>query len=42
LRDEETLVREKNGNPREIIGCLVDITEVKRAEEELRKAHDEP
>ena len=41
LRDQEMLVQERNGNPREIIGCFVDITERKRAEEALRKAHDE-
>ncbi|MFC1495075.1 PAS domain S-box protein [Thermodesulfobacteriota bacterium] len=37
VRDEMKLVRNKDGNPIEIIGCWLDITKRKRAEEALRE-----
>jgi PAS domain S-box-containing protein len=40
LHDELTLVRDTKGNPMEVIGSWVDITDRKRAEEELRKAKE--
>jgi PAS domain S-box-containing protein len=37
MRDDLRLVRDANGEPREILGCWIDITDAKRAEQELRK-----
>ena len=38
VRDERTLVRETDGAPIEIVGCWVDITERKEAEERLLRS----
>jgi len=40
VRDEMKLVRDKKGKPLEIIGYWIDITDRKKTEEELQKAHD--
>jgi PAS domain S-box-containing protein len=37
MRDDLRLVRHESGEPREILGCWLDITERKNAEEELKK-----
>ncbi|MGB7442018.1 MAG: PAS domain-containing protein, partial [Coleofasciculaceae cyanobacterium] len=39
LRDELKLVRDDRGEPIEVVGCCVDITERKLAEEELQRQH---
>jgi hypothetical protein len=36
MRDELNLARDEAGNPKEIIGCWIDITDRKQAEEELK------
>lgn len=41
MRDELTVVRDVKGNPVEIVGYWIDITERKRAEEEFRRLHAE-
>ncbi len=41
FRDVATLVRDPEGRPRYWQGVQLDITELKRAEEELRRAHDD-
>jgi len=41
IRDEHRLIRDADGNPLEVIGCGVDITERKQMEEALRKANTE-
>lgn len=38
MRDECRLVRDKEGEPLEIVGCWIDITELKLAEEVSKKA----
>ncbi len=37
MRDELRLVRDSKGNPTEIVGCWIDITERKQAEEALKE-----
>ena len=41
MRDELTLIRDEDGNPKECVGCWLDINERKKAEEELQKLKDE-
>jgi PAS domain S-box-containing protein len=41
MRDELKLIRDKDGNPLEMVGCWYDITERKQAEQQLRTAFDE-
>jgi PAS domain S-box-containing protein len=41
VRKSVSLVRDRDGNPQWIIALVEDITERKRAEEELRRAHDQ-
>lgn len=40
MRDECTLIRDDEGNPHEIIGCWVDLTDRKEAEKELRESEE--
>ena len=35
VSDERRLIRDENGSPEELLGCLVDITEVKEQQEQL-------
>ncbi|MFW9903828.1 MAG: PAS domain S-box protein [Candidatus Thorarchaeota archaeon] len=41
MMDEATLIRDKQGNPIEIVGYWTDITKQKEAEEKLRKSEEE-
>ncbi|UCD28226.1 MAG: PAS domain-containing protein, partial [Planctomycetota bacterium] len=41
MRDEMRLIKDDDGNPLEIIGYWIDITERKQAAEILQQAHDE-
>lgn len=41
IRDEVRLVRNEDGTPLEVVGCWIDITERKRAEQELAQAQEE-
>jgi len=41
MRDEISVIRNNDGEPRELVGYWVDITDRKQAEEKLREAHDE-
>ncbi len=38
IQDELRLIRDNEGNPVEIVGCLIDITDRKRTEEMLRES----
>ena len=40
IRDELKLLRDQGGNPLEVIGTILDITEDKRAEEALRESEE--
>jgi PAS domain S-box-containing protein len=40
MRDDMSLVRDERGDPLEIVGYWIDITERKKAEEALREAHE--
>ena len=40
MRDELILIRDEYGNPKECVGCWLDINERKKAEEELQKLKD--
>jgi PAS domain S-box-containing protein len=40
VRDEARLVRDAAGKPLEIIGCCIDVTERKRAEQALRESEE--
>ncbi len=40
LRDERWLVRDTDGNPQEIVGYWIDITDRKQAEEKIREAEE--
>jgi light-regulated signal transduction histidine kinase (bacteriophytochrome) len=41
FRDQAVLIRDEQGNPKEVIGTWRDITERKQAEEEIRKLNEE-
>lgn len=41
FKDQSVLIKDEQGNPKEVIGTWRDITERKRAEEEIRKLNEE-